>query len=100
MARLVEEKLFQKAQGKLLREVRQSIGFTLVGVREQSNREFMPASLSAYERGERAISIYRLIGLWEFYREWAWIKRGRLIDLSDLIPTIANIMEEVNAQQN
>jgi transcriptional regulator with XRE-family HTH domain len=54
--------------GDRLRAIRRQKGFSLHDVEARSNQEFKASVLGAYERGERAISVSRLIRLAELYR--------------------------------
>ena len=58
---------YAKAVGQPLRLVRQQRQLTLEDVDTQSNREFKDSALSAYERGDRIISVLRLQRLAAFY---------------------------------
>ena len=58
---------YAKAVGQRLRLVRQQRQLTLEDVDTQSNREFKDSALSAYERGDRIISVLRLQRLAAFY---------------------------------
>ena len=62
--------------GAALRAVRQRRGMTLNEVEQRSRGEFGISSLGAYERGDRVLSVDRLIRLAEIYR----------VDVSDLMP--------------
>lgn len=67
-ARYAEAEAFVVAQGELLRTARSRRGLTLHEVEAASAGEFKAASLSAYERGERAISVRRLLRIAEVYQ--------------------------------
>src|SRR5262244_3942647 len=54
--------------GDRLRAIRRQKGLSLHDVEARSNQEFKASVLGAYERGERAISVSRLIRLAELYR--------------------------------
>jgi transcriptional regulator with XRE-family HTH domain len=54
--------------GKRLRSIRQQKGLTLHDVEALSPTEFKASVLGAYERGERAISVHRLLRLAEIYQ--------------------------------
>ena len=58
---------YAKAVGHRLRMVRQQRQLTLEDVDANSNREFKDSALSAYERGDRIISVLRLQRLAAFY---------------------------------
>jgi transcriptional regulator with XRE-family HTH domain len=58
---------YAKAVGQRLRTVRQQRQLTLEEVDATSNREFKDSALSAYERGDRIISVLRLQRLAAFY---------------------------------
>src|SRR5262249_15623438 len=51
-----------------LRAIRRQKGLSLHDVEARSNQEFKASVLGAYERGERAISVPRLLRLAELYR--------------------------------
>jgi transcriptional regulator with XRE-family HTH domain len=53
--------------GERLRSIRQQKGLTLHDVEALSRTEFKASVLGAYERGERAISVHRLLRLAEIY---------------------------------
>lgn len=53
--------------GQRLRAIRRQKGFSLHDVEARSSLEFKASVLGAYERGERAISVPRLIRLAEIY---------------------------------
>jgi len=62
----VEEK--QSVQvGERLRAIRRQKGLSLHDVEARSNHEFKASVLGAYERGERALSVPRLLRLAELY---------------------------------
>ena len=82
---------YAKAVGQRLRLVRQQRQLTLEDVDSQSNREFKDSALSAYERGDRIISVLRLQRLAAFYRvpvdyllPAADAEQDEVIDLSSL----------------
>jgi transcriptional regulator with XRE-family HTH domain len=54
--------------GERLRSIRRQKGLSLHDVEARSNQEFKASVLGAYERGERAISVPRLLRLAELYR--------------------------------
>ena len=54
--------------GERLRSTRQQKGLTLHDVEALSRTEFKASVLGAYERGERAISVHRLLRLAEIYQ--------------------------------
>jgi transcriptional regulator with XRE-family HTH domain len=54
--------------GERLRAIRRQKGLSLHDVEARSNQEFKASVLGAYERGERAISVPRLLRLAELYR--------------------------------
>ena len=53
--------------GDRLRAVRQSLGLSLAGAARLTDGEFKPSVLGAYERGERALSVTRLLRIAEAY---------------------------------
>ncbi len=55
------------AVGEKLRQIRKEQRLSLHDVEEQSNHEFKASVVGAYERGERSISVARLIRLCEHY---------------------------------
>ena len=65
---LDEERAYAEAVGRRLRRVRQEHGLTLADVDRDSDRVFKESALSAYERGDRNISVLRLHQLANFYR--------------------------------
>jgi transcriptional regulator with XRE-family HTH domain len=54
--------------GERLRAIRRQKGLSLHDVEARSKQEFKASVLGAYERGERAISVSRLIRLADLYR--------------------------------
>src|SRR5918994_2543374 len=54
--------------GERLRSIRRQKGLSLHDVEARSGMEFKASVLGAYERGERAISVPRLLRLAELYR--------------------------------
>src|SRR5262249_3157985 len=54
--------------GERLRAIRRQKGLSLHDVEARSNEEFRASVLGAYERGERAISVPRLLRLAQLYR--------------------------------
>jgi len=54
--------------GERLRSIRQQQGLSLLDVEAFSRTEFKASVLGAYERGERAISVHRLLRLAEIYQ--------------------------------
>lgn len=54
--------------GERLRAIRRQKGLSLHDVEARSGQEFKASVLGAYERGERAISVPRLLRLAEIYR--------------------------------
>jgi transcriptional regulator with XRE-family HTH domain len=54
--------------GERLRAIRRQKGLSLHDVEARSGQEFKASVLGAYERGERAISVPRLLRLAELYR--------------------------------
>ncbi len=54
--------------GERLRAIRRQKGLSLHDVEARSDQEFKASVLGAYERGERAISVPRLLRLAELYR--------------------------------
>jgi transcriptional regulator with XRE-family HTH domain len=57
-----------KYVGERLRAIRRQKGLSLHDVESRSSEEFKASVLGAYERGERAISVPRLLRLAELYR--------------------------------
>ena len=53
--------------GDRLRAIRRQKGLSLHEVETRSNQEFKASVLGAYERGERALSVLRLVRLAELY---------------------------------
>lgn len=53
--------------GVKLREIRKSLKLSLHDVEQNSGHEFKASVVGAYERGERSISVARLIRLCEYY---------------------------------
>jgi transcriptional regulator with XRE-family HTH domain len=74
--------------GRRLREVRRRAGLTLQGVQALSNDEFRASALAAYERGDRAISLIRMLRLAELYSvppvELLPTAPARELDLADI----------------
>lgn len=56
-----------QAIGSKLRQIRKDQRLSLHDVEQQSNHEFKASVVGAYERGERSISVARLIRLCEHY---------------------------------
>ena len=54
--------------GERLRSIRRQKGLSLQDVEARTGKEFKASVLGAYERGERAISVPRLMRLAEIYR--------------------------------
>lgn len=59
--------VFGARVGERLRAIRRQKGLSLHDVEARSNFEFKASVLGAYERGERAISVSRLLRLAEIY---------------------------------
>src|SRR6187397_3587233 len=59
---------FSQRVGERLRAIRRQKGLSLHDVEARSDQEFKASVLGAYERGERAISVPRLLRLAELYR--------------------------------
>lgn len=53
--------------GERLKAVRRKKRLTLEQVQEQSGGQFKASVLGAYERGERTLSVPRLVALMKFY---------------------------------
>jgi transcriptional regulator with XRE-family HTH domain len=53
--------------GNLLREIREELGLSLCDVAALTDGEFKVATLSSYERGERSLSVARLVRLTALY---------------------------------
>jgi transcriptional regulator with XRE-family HTH domain len=64
---LVAPTTHDEAVGKRLRTIRRQKGLSLHDVQNLSHTEFKASVLGAYERGERAISVPRLLRLAELY---------------------------------
>src|SRR5262249_38664012 len=64
----MEEMLDGRGVGERLRAIRRQKGLSLHDVEARSHQEFKASVLGAYERGERAISVPRLLRLAELYR--------------------------------
>lgn len=58
---------FHSALGRALRTARRNAGLTLMEVQELSAGEYKTASVSAYERGDRAVTVRRAAGLARLY---------------------------------
>jgi transcriptional regulator with XRE-family HTH domain len=58
----------ERQVGERLRAIRRQKGLSLHDVEARSNEEFKASVLGAYERGERAISLPRLLRLAQLYR--------------------------------
>lgn len=58
---------FNRALGARLRSARRRRGFSLIEVEEISEREFKASVLGAYERGDRTISVPRMVRLASIY---------------------------------
>lgn len=58
---------FARALGARLREARRQRGLTLQNVESGSGGAFTSVTLSSYERGDRTMSVARLVDLAEFY---------------------------------
>ena len=58
---------YTRSVGERLRAVRRQRGLSLEAVDRASNREFKDSALSAYERGDRTISVPRLRRLAQLY---------------------------------
>lgn len=56
-----------RAVGRRVRSARQACGWSLLDVEERSDGAFKASVVGAYERGERALSVSRLVGLAELY---------------------------------
>lgn len=65
---LEDDEGYGRELGERLRNVRSQKGYSLHDVEVASGGEFKASVLGAYERGERAVSIPRLVGLARFYR--------------------------------
>jgi transcriptional regulator with XRE-family HTH domain len=61
------EKSHAKALGDRLRKVRNEAGFSLQRVEEKSGGHWKAVVVGSYERGDRAITVIRLIELAAFY---------------------------------
>jgi transcriptional regulator with XRE-family HTH domain len=64
----MDEELNGHQVGERLRAIRRQKGLSLHDVEARSDQEFKASVLGAYERGERAISVPRLLRLAELYR--------------------------------
>lgn len=65
--------------GDRLRAIRRQQGLSLHDVEARSGQEFKASVLCAYERGERALSVGRLVRLAELYD----VPAGQLLPRSD-----------------
>jgi transcriptional regulator with XRE-family HTH domain len=74
---------YTRSLGERLRAVRRQRGLSLEAVDRASKREFKDSALSAYERGDRTISVPRLRRLAELY--------GTTVD--DLLPPMGEPRE-------
>jgi len=79
-----------KSIGAHLRTVRLAKAWTLEEVVRRSAGEFRATSLSSYERGERTISLYRLLRLATVFD----------VDPSDLLPAAAPPPYEVTVERD
>lgn len=61
------EEAFNRSLGGRLRAARRRRGLSLAQVEELSGAEFKASVVGAYERGERALSVHRLVGLARLY---------------------------------
>ena len=68
MAGDMMERIDGRQVGERLRAIRRQKGLSLHDVEARSDQEFKASVLGAYERGERAISVPRLLRLAELYR--------------------------------
>ena len=68
MAGDMMERMDGRQVGERLRAIRRQKGLSLHDVEARSDQEFKASVLGAYERGERAISVPRLLRLAELYR--------------------------------
>lgn len=59
---------FYMTLGQSLRAARRTAGLTLCEVEELTAGEFKTASLGSYERGDRQVSVQRLLRLADLYR--------------------------------
>jgi len=64
----MDEQVDGRQVGERLRAIRRQKGLSLHDVEARSGQEFKASVLGAYERGERAISVPRLLRLAELYR--------------------------------
>jgi transcriptional regulator with XRE-family HTH domain len=64
----MDERVDGRSVGERLRAIRRQKGLSLHDVEARSEHEFKASVLGAYERGERAISVPRLLRLAELYR--------------------------------
>lgn len=62
-----EHSVYARALGSRLRAVRHQTGLTLLGVEALSKREYGAAVVGSYERGDRVITVARLLGLAKLY---------------------------------
>ena len=65
---LMDERTGGRSVGERLRAIRRQKGLSLHDVEARSDQEFKASVLGAYERGERALSVPRLLRLAELYR--------------------------------
>src|SRR5215831_13684376 len=68
MAGIMERIIDGRHVGERLRAIRRQKGLSLHDVEARSDQEFKASVLGAYERGERAISVPRLLRLAEIYQ--------------------------------
>jgi transcriptional regulator with XRE-family HTH domain len=64
----MDERTGGRSVGERLRAIRRQKGLSLHDVEARSDQEFKASVLGAYERGERALSVPRLLRLAELYR--------------------------------
>lgn len=104
-----------RALGKALRRAREERGLSLRNASRRSAGRFTPSGIAGYERGERRISVERLVALSEVYGvlpqriladglrvpgELVEIDRGALEDLPrDVRHLITSFVEEVLAMR-
>ncbi len=110
------EEHITRALGKALRRAREERGLSLRDASRRSGGRFTPSGIAGYERGERRISVERLVALSEVYGvppqriladglrgpgELVGVDRAALEDLpGDVRHLIASFVEEVLAMRS
>jgi transcriptional regulator with XRE-family HTH domain len=62
----------QRALGRRLREIRKAAGLSLPAVEAKSAGVWKAAAVGTYERGERAMTVHRLVRLCDWYGVTIW----------------------------